>query len=92
MSSEHFNIFLFMMTQAEMEKQVAEDRAALSGVTQGDLAIAAILRIVERQQFLEGGQAIAPNLPSEVRHYNAGRCAGVADVAAMLREEIPKGK
>lgn len=80
------------MDAKELEKAVAEDREALGKVTAGTPAIAAILRIVDRQREIEAGQAIAPNLASEARHFNAGRAAGVADVLAMLREEIPKGR
>lgn len=74
----------------ELEKVAMQDRADLEGVKQGDRAIAAILRILRRQTEMEVSVAIAPNLSDPVRHFNAGRVAGLKDALVMLEESIPR--
>jgi hypothetical protein len=79
-----------MIAMDELDRLAAGDRAALSGVKQGDTAIAAILRILQRQTEIEIASAIAPGLGNEGRQFNAGRVAALKDAIGMLMESIPK--
>ena len=66
----------------------------LAGVTAETAWWKALHSILNQEIMLARDASVQPNLSSETRHYNAGRCAGLVDLQATLlgawaREQKP---
>jgi len=79
---------IILLVRSERLKDVQLDplvvSMGLAGVTAETAWWKALHSILNQEIMLARDASVQPNLASETRHYNAGRCAGLVDLQATL--------